>query len=111
MDIVVQHLCTCTWVPMETRTYTRVCKRENNIYLKMSSNMACIVEHTFLGLSVVLFISVIHYPCYRSHDFRIIKSFTTFVFHPWFFPGVSTQKYWVLCVYDLVSSFSSAICI
>jgi hypothetical protein len=94
---------------METRAYKKVCIGNNNIYLKKNVDMGRTTEQTFLGFFAVVFMLVGHYPYYMNPDCSIIKSFSAFVFPLWFFPWSSTQKYWCLCMHDVVSSFSSII--
>jgi hypothetical protein len=85
--IGVQYFRMCTLVLVETSEYTWVCIRNNNVYLKKHVNMVRITEQTFLGLSAVVFLSVGHYPYYRSPNFSKIKSLSTLVFPLGFFQG------------------------
>jgi hypothetical protein len=52
---------------------------ENHVY------MGHITDHPFLSLSVFVFLTLGHHPCYGSPDFSTIKSFSTLVFPLWFF--------------------------
>jgi hypothetical protein len=71
--------------------------KDKFVHIKKNVDLGPIEYHTFSGLYVLLFLLVDHYPYYRSPNFSIIKSFSTLVFpSKFFFPRVSTQKYWCL---------------
>jgi hypothetical protein len=61
--------------------------KESHVHLEKHAVMGRTIDQTLLGLFVVVFLSVGHYPCYMSPAFSIIKSFSTLVFPPGFFHG------------------------
>jgi ABC-type spermidine/putrescine transport system permease subunit I len=73
-EFFVQLLRSCIWVSMEIRTYTWIFLRKGAYTSKIMPYMGCKEEHTLLSLSVVVFLSMGHYPYYKSLDFLIIKS-------------------------------------
>jgi hypothetical protein len=96
----------CTQVPMETFTCTWVHSMEIHVHLENHVVLGRTMEQTLLGLSVVVFLSVGHYPYYESLDFIIIKSFSTWVFPLGFFQGylpknisVHVCMIWFTCLY------------
>jgi hypothetical protein len=70
--------------------------KDRHVHLKKCADLGRTVDHTLPGLFAVVFLSMGHYPCYRSPNFSIIKLFSALVFLPGFFPGASTKKYWCL---------------
>jgi hypothetical protein len=60
-------------------------KKENHVHFENHAVLFHTTSDTLLGLSAVVFCSVDHYPCYRSTDFSIIKSFSALVFPLTFF--------------------------
>jgi hypothetical protein len=62
------------WISMDTDVYTWVYLRKGTYTSKSMSNLGRIAEQILLGLFVVVFLSVGHYPYYGSPDFIIIKS-------------------------------------
>jgi hypothetical protein len=73
MELVVQDFRTCTWAPMETCAYTWAHSRDKCVHFEKSEVIGRTINYSFLGLSIVVFLSVGHYPCYWSPDFSIIK--------------------------------------
>jgi len=61
--------------------------KDMRIHLKKCVDTGRRLDHTFSGLSAVVFLSMGHYPYYKSPYFRIIKSFLAMVFPPGFFQG------------------------
>jgi hypothetical protein len=55
------------------------------IHLEKHAILGHTIDQTLPSLSVVVLLLVGHYPCYKSLDFSIIKSFPTLVFPLGFF--------------------------
>jgi hypothetical protein len=70
----------------QSHTYTGLLK-QSHIHLEKHVVLVHTTGQTLSGLSVVVFLSVGHYPYYGSPDFSIIKSFSTLVFPLGFFQG------------------------
>ena len=79
-------MCLYTSHSGDRRVYVGV-KKEKCIHLKKNEDLGRTVDHTFPSFFALVFLSVDHYPCYKSFDFSIIKSFSTLVFPPRFFQG------------------------
>jgi hypothetical protein len=71
-------------------------KKEKHVHLEKHIVLVHIVSRTSPGLSVFVFLSVDHYPCYGSLDFSIIKLFSTLVFPSVFFEGFIPKTIGVL---------------
>jgi hypothetical protein len=69
--------CVHTWVSL----------KEIHVHLKKHAVVGRTIKQTFLGFFAVVFLSVGHYPYYRSLDFSIIKSFSALGFPSGFFQG------------------------
>jgi hypothetical protein len=72
---------------VETRTYMRAHNTDRPIHLEKHADLGHITYQTLPGLYAIVFLSVGHYPCYKSPDFSILKSFLALVFHLGFLQG------------------------
>jgi hypothetical protein len=70
---------------METGAYMRAHSRDMHVHIEKHAVLGHTLDQTLLGLSIVVLILVGHYPCYESHNFRIINSFLALVFPSVFF--------------------------
>jgi hypothetical protein len=61
--------------------------KDMHVRLENHVDLGHTTYRTFLGLSADVFLSVDHYPYYRSLDLIIIKSFSALVLPPIFFQG------------------------
>jgi hypothetical protein len=65
--------------------YIMAHSRDMSVHMEKCAVLGCKVDLNLPSLFVVVFLSVGHYPCYRSPNFSIIKSFSALVFPPRFF--------------------------
>jgi hypothetical protein len=80
----IHSLSLCMWVSMEIGTYMQVYLWKGKYTSKSVPYLGHTIEQNLSGLSVVVFLSMGHYPCYMSPDFIIIKS-SQYWFSIWVF--------------------------